>query len=135
MKKGGGSESTIIIGPSKSVLIYALHSLEYVLGLARFRVFVPKNWLAFQCRPATNGGGFYVLLQIIPNFYENPCWSRHPRFPPTRRLTNYKRFQKNRSSYSNDFPYHIVFCFHSNCFQNLNKLFYAIFLILLFKIS
>ena len=42
MKKGGGSESTTIVGPSKSVLVYALHSLEYVLGLARFRVFVPK---------------------------------------------------------------------------------------------
>ena len=42
MKKGGGSESTIIVGPSKSVLVYALHSLEYVLGLARFRAFVPK---------------------------------------------------------------------------------------------
>ena len=42
MKKGGGPESTIIIGPSKSVLVYALHSLEYVLGLARFRVFVPN---------------------------------------------------------------------------------------------
>ena len=42
MKKGGGSASTIIIGPSKSVLVYALHSLEYILGLARFRVFVPK---------------------------------------------------------------------------------------------
>ena len=42
MKKGGGSESTIIIGPSKSDLVYALHSLEYVLGLARFRVFVPN---------------------------------------------------------------------------------------------
>ena len=27
-KKGGGSESTIIIGPSKSVLVYALHGLE-----------------------------------------------------------------------------------------------------------
>ena len=27
---------------SKSVLVYALHSLEYVLGLARFRVFVPN---------------------------------------------------------------------------------------------
>ena len=26
MKKGSGSESTIIIGPSKSVLVYALHS-------------------------------------------------------------------------------------------------------------
>ena len=25
-----------------SVLVYTLHSLEYVLGLARFRVFVPK---------------------------------------------------------------------------------------------
>ena len=42
MKKGGGSASTIIVGPSKSVLVYALHSIEYVLGLARFRVFVPK---------------------------------------------------------------------------------------------
>ena len=42
MKKGGGSELTIIVGPSKSVLVYALHSLEYVLGLARFRVFVTK---------------------------------------------------------------------------------------------
>ena len=42
MKTGGGSESTIIIGPSKSVLVYELHTLEYVLGLARFRVFVPK---------------------------------------------------------------------------------------------
>ena len=41
-EKGGGSESTIIIGPSKSVLIYALHSLQYVLGLAPFWVFVPK---------------------------------------------------------------------------------------------
>ena len=42
MKKGGGSESTTIVGPSKSDLVYALHSLEYVLGLARFRVFVPN---------------------------------------------------------------------------------------------
>ena len=45
MKKGGGSESTIIIGPSKSVLVYALHSLEYVLGLTRFRVFVPNIYI------------------------------------------------------------------------------------------
>ena len=42
MKKGGGSESTIIMGPSKSVLVYAVHSLEYVLCLARFRMFVLK---------------------------------------------------------------------------------------------
>ena len=42
MKKGDGSDSTIIIGPSKSVLVYALHNLENVLGLARFRVFVSK---------------------------------------------------------------------------------------------
>ena len=45
MKKGDGSKSTIIIGPSKSVLVYVLHSLEYVLGLARFRVFVPKLYI------------------------------------------------------------------------------------------
>ena len=42
MKKGGGPKCTIIVGPSKSVLVYALHSLDYILGLARFRVFVPK---------------------------------------------------------------------------------------------
>ena len=47
MKKGGGSESTIIIGPSKSVLVYALNRLEYVLGLARFRVFMPKLLLYY----------------------------------------------------------------------------------------
>ena len=39
MKKGGDSESTIRVGPSKSVLVYSLHSLEYVLGLARFLYF------------------------------------------------------------------------------------------------
>ena len=43
MKKGGGSESTIIVGPSKSVLVYALHSLEY--GLTRFRVLVPNIYI------------------------------------------------------------------------------------------
>ena len=32
-KKGGGSESTLIIGPSKSVLVYAFQSLENVLRL------------------------------------------------------------------------------------------------------
>ena len=42
MKKGGGSESIIIIDPSKAILVYTLHSLEYVLGLAQFWVFVPK---------------------------------------------------------------------------------------------
>ena len=45
MEKGGGSETTIIIGPSKSVLVYALHSLENVLDLARFRVFVPNMYV------------------------------------------------------------------------------------------
>ena len=52
MKKGGGSESTIIVGPSKSVLVYALHSLEYVLGLGRFRVFVPKLY-------------YYIILYYV----------------------------------------------------------------------
>ena len=53
MKKGGDSESTILIGPSKSVLVYALHSLEYVLGLARFRVFVPKLYIYIYCITAS----------------------------------------------------------------------------------
>ena len=39
MNKAGGSDSTIIIAPTKSVLVYALHSLEYVLGLARFIIY------------------------------------------------------------------------------------------------
>ena len=32
-------------GWSKSVLVYALHSLENVLGLVRFRVFVPNMYV------------------------------------------------------------------------------------------
>ena len=63
MKKGGGSESTIIIGPSKSVLVYALHSLENVLGLARFRVFVPNMYVWKNVR--------YIRGKIIVNF-QNP---------------------------------------------------------------
>ena len=47
MKKDGGSESTIIIGPAKSVLVYALHSLEYVLGLVGFGVFVAKLYYIY----------------------------------------------------------------------------------------
>ena len=47
MKKGGGLESTIIIGLSKTVVVYALHSLEYVLGLAGFGVFVP-NYIIYK---------------------------------------------------------------------------------------
>ena len=60
MKKGGGSESTIIIGPSKAVLVYALHSLEYVLGLARFRVFVAKLLLLLLCFEEN-----YIVLQRL----------------------------------------------------------------------
>ena len=50
MKTGDGSASTIIIGPSKSVLVYAPYSLENVLGLARFRVFVPKLFIIFDIK-------------------------------------------------------------------------------------
>ena len=59
MKKGGGSESTIIIGPSKSVLVHDLHSLQYVLGLARFRLFVPK------LVRATSVAAFLLVYKII----------------------------------------------------------------------
>ena len=66
MKKGGDSESTITIGPSKSILVYALYSLEYVLGLDRFRVFVPKLLL------------LYKALKITVNCKKNkyPLYSR-----------------------------------------------------------
>ena len=61
MKKGAGSESTIITGPSKSVLVYALHSLEYFLGLARFRVFVPKLLLLLYVK---NDYAFFAAQNI-----------------------------------------------------------------------
>ena len=63
MKKGGGSESTIIIGPSKSVLVYALHSLVNVLGLDRFRVIVSKL-LSFVDSKAD--GFFHDGTPILP---------------------------------------------------------------------
>ena len=69
MKKGGGSESTIIIGPSKSVLVYALHSLEYVLGLARFRVFVHKIIIIYPIRKTMQDWlltSFVVCMVIKP---------------------------------------------------------------------
>ena len=58
MKKGGGSKSTITIRPSKSVLVYALHSLEYVLGLARFRVFVPNLYIILMATQSS------VVLEV-----------------------------------------------------------------------
>ena len=72
MKKGGGSESTIIVGPSKSVLVYALHSLEYVLGLARFRVFVPNLLLlyTFQTKKTAVDYLFPVLSFSVHTFFE-----------------------------------------------------------------
>ena len=60
MKKGGGSECTIIVGPYKSVLLYALHSLEYVLGLARFRVFVLK--LLFTYTEWVKPTAYYIYM-------------------------------------------------------------------------
>ena len=64
MIKGGGSESTIIIGPSKSVFIYALHNLEYVLRLARFWVFVPKLYYYIY------SNNYIYIVQIVKNnFY------------------------------------------------------------------
>ena len=42
MKKGSSSESTIIVGPSKSVLVYALHSLVNVLALHRYTDVMPN---------------------------------------------------------------------------------------------
>ena len=65
MKKGAGSESTIIVGPSKSVLVYALHSLEYVLGLARFRVFVPKLFIIIML-------GTYIGRQLLKTYMITP---------------------------------------------------------------
>ena len=55
MKKSGGSESTIIIGPSTSVLVYALHGLEYVLVFdVRAKLIIIIKMQIFQ-------KGFYCL--------------------------------------------------------------------------
>ena len=62
MKKGAGSASTIIIGSSKSVLVYEFHNLEYVLGLARFQVFVLKLLLL----SASNGSSKIVHQKAKP---------------------------------------------------------------------
>ena len=48
MIKDGGSAATIIIGLSKSVLFYALHSIVCVQGLARFRVLVPNYYYYYE---------------------------------------------------------------------------------------
>ena len=45
---------TIIVGSSKSVPVYALHSLENVLCLARFRVFVPNMYVYMYICMYTN---------------------------------------------------------------------------------
>ena len=66
MKKGGGSESSIIVGPSKSVLVNALQSLEYVLGLARFRMFVPKLLLLLSEENRKNSRK--MLFLTFPGF-------------------------------------------------------------------
>ena len=65
------SESTIIIGPCKSVLVYALHSLEYVLGLARFRVFVPKLLLLLLWQFGTPELFSCQLIAILNTFRTN----------------------------------------------------------------
>ena len=50
----------------KSVLVYALHSLENVLGLARFRVFVPNMYVS----PQVTILGSYRLKQLNENYIE-----------------------------------------------------------------
>ena len=67
MKKGGGSESTIIVGPSKSVRVYALHSLEYVLGLDRFQVFVPKLLYIY----------IYIIILSLQSAVEKEALASH----------------------------------------------------------
>ena len=72
MKKGGGSESTIIIGPSKSVPVYALHSLEYVLGLARFRVFLPNIYI-YNCCQKVEEGNLATAWTPVCEKNASPC--------------------------------------------------------------
>ena len=71
MKKGGGSESTIIVGPSKSVLVYALNSLEYVLGPisgVRAKIIIiikKKNYYVIECPLSST---ILCLLKIFIKF-------------------------------------------------------------------
>ena len=69
MKKGGGSESTIIIGPSKSVLVYALHSLEYVLGPCPISGVRAKLILILYVAKSFNNCDF--LFRKLSEFREN----------------------------------------------------------------
>ena len=66
MNKAGGSDSTIIIAPTKSVLVYALHSLEYVLGLAQFRVFVPNIYNELAAQLMSTSQTFKTLRRSAP---------------------------------------------------------------------
>ena len=76
MKKGGDSESTIITGPFKSVLVYAVHSLENVLGLARFRVFVPNMYVCMNIYVNISLGSEFANLRTLRMNLFNPI-----RFP------------------------------------------------------
>ena len=75
MNKGGGSEFTITIGPSKSVLLYALHSLQNVLGLARFRVFVPKLYIYITSLRCKYGDGSDIPFVRMNNVLHVKRWS------------------------------------------------------------
>ena len=80
MKQGGGSQSTIIIGPSKSVLVYALHSLEYVLGFVRFRVFVPKFFTTILTLAILEFYGISALIfnDIFASIDTTTCFQKYP---------------------------------------------------------
>ena len=77
-------ESTIIIGPSKSVLVHALHSLQNVLGLGQFWVFVSKFLLYIPEKEETHRRllkSFIICMVIMPQkkysvdmVYQIPFW-------------------------------------------------------------
>ena len=60
-------------GWSKSVLAYALHILEKVLGLARFRVFVPNMYVCIVDRNIMFASKHYIPVTTIRS-------EHHPKF-------------------------------------------------------
>ena len=83
MKKGAGSESTIIIGPSKPVLVYALRIRPRRCPISGVRA---KIILLYVIITATEDlknstlGAFFgiynknLIMQFITSFFLQPTW-------------------------------------------------------------
>ena len=63
---------------SKFVLVYALHSLEYVLGLARFRVFVPNIYIYIKEQSSNFNIFVSNSIALLQNLTNQMSWHYVP---------------------------------------------------------